>query len=442
MQTSLEMLGALERRLTMSVPMAQIESEIQQRLTRLAKNAKVPGFRPGKVPMRMIAQQYGPQVRSDVITDAVQNTFADAVREQNLRIAGQPRIEPKPDATAPDQLEFAAVFEVYPEVKLGDLSGVRIERPVTEVGPDDVRNTIEMLRRQRTRYEPAARAAMAGDRVTVDFSGKIDGVAFPGGQASDFAIVLGENRMLPEFEAAVTGMSAGESKTFNLTFPEDYHGKEVAGKVAEFSLSVKGVASPIAPEVDAEFARAFGIASGNVEDLEREIAANLRLELKHKIEARVKEQAFTALRDKADLSLPRALVEIESQNMVQRMVNDLRQQGSKPEDMNITPDMFRASAESRVALGLVIAEVVREHGLAAKAEQVKALVQEAAQTYEQPEAVVRWHYEKPERLNEFEAQALEKNVVEWVLGRAQVVDTPVAFADLMGAQKSPQTAAS
>jgi trigger factor len=432
MQTSLETLGQLERRLTMSVPIAKIESEIQQRLTRLAKNAKVPGFRPGKVPMRMIAQQYGPQVRSDVISDAVQTTFADAIREQNLRIAGHPRIEPRTEAAAPDLLEFSAVFEIYPEVKLGDLAEVRIERPATQVGPDDVRNTIEMLRRQRTRYEHATRAASAGDRAIVDFSGKIDGVAFPGGQASDFAIILGEGRMLPEFEAAIAGMREGEAKSFPVTFPDDYHGKEIAGKMAEFELTVKDVAAPLVPEVDADFAKAFGIASGDVDELHAEIAANLKLELKHKIEAKVKQQAFSALREKAELAIPRSLVEIETQSMMQRMENEMRQQGTKAEDMKLSPEMFRASAEARVALGLVLAEVVRAHGLNAKPDQVKALVQEAAQTYEQPEAVVRWHYEKPERLNDFESQAVEHNVVEWVLGRAKVEDTPATFADLMG----------
>lgn len=432
MQTSLETLGQLERRLTISVPLAKIETEIRQRLARLAKNAKVPGFRPGKVPMTMIAKQYGPQVRSEVITDALETTFADAVREQNLRIAGSPRIEPKSADAATDQLEFSAVFEVYPEVVLGDLSGIAIERPVTPVGDDDVRNTIEMLRRQRARYEHVSRPAAASDRVIVDFSGRIDGVAFPGGQASDFAIVIGESRMLPEFEAAVTGMSEGETTTFGLTFPADYHGREVAGKHAEFTLTVKSVSAAVLPEVDADFAKAFGIASGSVEELHAEIAANLRLELKRKIEAKVKEQAFAALRQSAQLALPKSLVEEETRTMAQRMAADLRQQGMKPEDIKLTPEMFRASAEGRVALGLVLAEVVQAHGLQAKPDQVKALVQEAAQTYEQPEAVVRWHYEKPERLSEFESLAVEHNVVEWVLGRAKVVDKPTAFADVMG----------
>jgi trigger factor len=436
MQTSLETLGELERRLTMSVPVAQIESEIVQRLARLAKNVKVPGFRPGKVPMKMVAQQYGPQVRSDVISDAVKATFADAIREQNLRIAGYPRIEPKAEAAAPDLLEFSAVFEVYPDVKLGDLSDVTIERPQTEVGSDDVGRTIDMLRKQRTRYERVSRVATSGDRASVDFNGKIDGTAFPGGQATDFSIVLGEGRMLPEFEAAIAGMSAGETKTFALRFPDDYHGKEVAGKQAEFALTVKSVEAGFVPEADADFVKAFGIASGSVDDLKAEIASNLKLELKRKIDGKVKEQVFAALRRKVDFVLPKSLVEIEAQNMAQRMAADMREQGMKAEDIKLAPEMFRAGAEARVALGLILSEVVRAEGLGAKPEQVKALVQEAAQTYEQPEAVVRWHFEKSERLSDFEALAVEHNVVAWVLSRAKVDDKPASFTDLMGTNRT------
>ncbi len=436
MQTSLETIGQLERRLNVAVPLADIESEVGKRLARLAKNVRIAGFRPGHVPLKMVAQQYGPQVRSDVITDTVQTSFNDAVREQKLRVAGAPRIEAKPNAQAPDQLEFSAVFEVYPEIRVPDISSVTIERPVAEVTPADVDETIEVLRRQRTRYEPVERAAQAGDRVIVDFTGTIDGVEFPGGQAKDFAILLGEGRMLPEFESALAGMRAGEQKTFALTFPADYHGKEVAGKEATFALTVASVAQPVLPDVDAEFAKAFGIASGNLDELKAEITSNLKLELRRKIEAKVKEQALGVLRQKADFALPKSLVDTEAQTMMQRMAADLTQQGMKPEEVKLTPDLFRANAEERVTLGLVLSEIVRTEGLQARPEQVKALVVDTAQTYEQPDAVVRWHYEKPERLNEFEALAVERNVVEWVLARAHVVDKPASFAELMGSPKS------
>jgi trigger factor len=362
----------------------------------------------------------------------VQATVTNAIRDQNLRIAGNPRIEPKTDGPpAEDQFEFSAVFEVYPEIRVGDLSQVTITRPIAEVTPADVEDTIEVLRRQRATYVPATRSAANGDRVIVDFTGRIDGVEFQGGQAKDFAIQIGEGRMLPEFEAAVTGMQAGESKAFTLTFPADYHGKEVAGKVAEFSLSVQSVATPVLPPVDAEFARAFGIASGDLTELRAEITSNLELELKRKIEGKVKDQALAALRRGAELAVPRSLVAQEAQNMAQRMAAELQQQGMAAADIKLTPDMFQASAEERVALSLVVSEVVHAHGLAARPEQVKALVTEAAQTYEQPDAVVRWHYEKPERLGEFEALAVERNVVDWVCGQARVQDIPVPFSELM-----------
>jgi trigger factor len=431
MQTSIETLGQLERRLSVAVPVATIESEIGKRLARLAKTVKVAGFRPGKVPMKMVAQQYGPQVRSEVIGDAVQSSFAEAMRGQDFRIAGYPRIEPK-EATADGQLEFQATFEVYPEIKIGDLAGASIERPVAEVAAADIDHTIDVLRKQRIRYEPVTRAIQAGDRAIVDFTGTIDGVEFAGGQAKDFPIVLGENRMLPEFEAALTGLSAGESKTFPLTFPADYHGKDVAGKQAQFALTVKSVDEGRLPPVDAEFAKAFGVASGSIDELRAEIGQNLALELKRKIENKVKEQAFAALRSKAEFALPKSLIEIEADGMMRKMADDLMRQGMKAEDVKLSPDLFRASAEERVALGLAVGELVRTEGLAAKPDQVKALVAEAAQTYEQPEAVVRWHFEKAERLAEFEALAVERNVVDWVLARARVVDKPSSFADLMG----------
>jgi trigger factor len=430
MQTTLETLGQLERRLHVAVPMEQIDGEVQKRLARLAKTVKVAGFRPGKVPLKMIAQQYGPQVRSDVISDTVQASFNDAVRAQNLRVAGYPRIEPK-QAAANDQFEFSAVFEIYPEIKVGELSGVKITRPIAEVTPADVDRTIEILRKQRVKYEAVSRPAQLGDRVRVDFTGRIDGVEFPGGQAKDYAIVLGEGRMLPEFDAALTGMSAGESKAFALTFPADYHGKEVAGKEAQFELTLHSVSGPKLPEVDAEFAKNFGIASGSLEELRAEITSNLKLELKRKIEAVLKEQVLRALRARAQLTVPRSLVEIEAQTMLNRASAELRSRGVKPEDTTLSPDAFRPQAEERVALGLILNEIVRAHGLQAKPEQVRALIAETAQSYEQPDAVIRWHYEKPERLNEFELVAVEHNVVEWMLGHAQVDDAPRSFAELM-----------
>ena len=439
MQTTLESLGQLTRRLNVAVPIAQIEGEVQKRLARLAKTAKVAGFRPGKVPLKMVAQQYGQQVRSDVISDAVNDSFNDAVREQNLRVAGYPRIERRDEAASSQEaLEFSAVFEVYPEVSIPDVSNAVINRPQAEVTAADVDRTIDVLRKQRTRYTPVQRPAQTGDRVIVDFTGTIDGVAFAGGQAQDFSITLGEGRMLPDFENATNGIAVGETRDFSLTFPADYHGKEVAGKLAHFTLTAKEVAEAHVPPLDEAFAKAFGIASGSVDALRAEVETNLKLELKRKIDAVVKDQALKALRERAYFELPQSLVQIEAQGLVQRMAQNLRQQGAKSEDIKLTPDMFRTQAEERVALGLIVGELVRSEGLQARPDQVKAMVQEVAQTYEQPDAVVRWHFEKRERLAEFEALAVEQNVVDWVLGRARVNDVPTTFEALM-APAAPAT---
>ncbi|MCC6869346.1 MAG: trigger factor [Burkholderiales bacterium] len=433
MQSTLENLGELSRRLNVAVPLAQIDGEVGKRLARLAKSVKVPGFRPGHVPLKMVEKQYGSQVRSDVISDAVQASFADAVREQNLRIAGYPRIEPAANPSAADgALEFSAVFEVYPDIVLGDIAAATIERPQVEVTPADVDRTLEVLRRQRATFHPAPDGAASGDRVKVDFTGTIDGVAFAGGQATDFDIVVGEGRMLPEFETAVTGMRPGEQKTFDLAFPADYHGKDVAGKTARFELTVKDVARPDIPPLDSAFATAFGIKSGEVDDLRTEVESNLQIELKRKIATLLRDQVMRVLRERATLVLPKSLVEGEVQQLMRRMAGQLQQQGVKAEDIKLEPTMFEKQAEDRVALGLILGEIVRNESLEAKPEQVKAMVRELAQTYEQPDAVVRWHYEKPERLADFENLAVEHNVVTWVLGKAQVKDVPASFEDVVG----------
>ena len=434
MQTSLETLGALERRLNVAVPIAEIEGEVKKRLTRLARTVKVAGFRPGKAPLRMLDQQYGSQVRSDVISERVQSTFNDAIRSQNLRVAGTPRIEPqRGDQPATETLEFSAVFEVYPEVQIGQVDDIAITRPLAEVTPQDIDRTLEVLRKQRTTYSTVERVAQAGDRVHVDFTGTIDGVEFAGGQARDFPIVLGEGRMLPEFEAAITGAAAGDAREFPLTFPADYHGREVAGKEARFTLTVHRVEAPETPALDSEFAKAFGIASASVDDLRREVEANLRLELKRKVDAAIKAQALSGLRQRATFAVPKALVDSEAHALRERTLANLREQPNvKPENLDLSLDVFRPQAEERVALGLIIAELVRNEQLHAKPEQIKTLVTETAQTYEQPDAVVRWHYEKPERLRDFEAMVLEQNVVDWILARAKVTDEPTTFETIMG----------
>ncbi|TMH32025.1 MAG: trigger factor [Betaproteobacteria bacterium] len=428
---NVETLGTLERRVSMSVPAAEIEREVDTRLKKLARNVKMPGFRPGKVPLKLIAQTYGPQVRSEVLSDAVQKAFTDVVKEANLKVAGFPRIEKK-DGGDTAALEFSATFEVYPEVKLGDLAGVTIERPQVTVDDAAVDRTIGILRKQRTRFVPVERPAKEGDRLTVDFSGTIDGEPFAGGKGENFVFALGEGRMLPEFDAAAQGMRAGETKTFELTFPADYHGKEVAGKRASFELSMKSVEEPQLPEVDAEFAKSLGIAEGDVAKMRSEIRANVERETNKRIEARVKAQVLQALLDRTPLELPKSLVQMEAQQLVERAAADLQARGMKPGQIPLDPAAFEATAKRRVALGLIIGELARAENLQPKPAEVRAAVEQEAATYESPAEVVKWFYMQPQRLSEMEGMALEANVVKWVLGRATVVDKPVAFDDLMG----------
>ncbi len=435
MAANLETLGSLERRLSMSVPMADVERQIDERLKKLARTVKMSGFRPGKVPMKLVAQQYGPQVRSEVLGDAVQKAFNDAVKEANLKVAGYPRIEPKEakEGEAVTQaMEFSATFEVYPEIKPGDVSAQTVDRPLVEVNEAEVDKTIEILRKQRGSFVAAARGAQKGDRVTVDFAGSIDGTPFQGGSAEGFQFALGEGRMLPEFETAAEGMAAGAEKTFELKFPADYHGKDVAGKTAVFKLSVKLVEELKLPELDAEFAKGLGVADGDVAKMRADIKANVEREVAKRIKARVKSQALQALHDATPIELPKALVEMETQNLVQQARQDLEARGLKMEQLPFDPAAFEASAKRRVALGLIVGELARLENLQPKPDQVRKLIEEQAESYESPAEVVKWFYMQPQRLNEMEGLALEENVVAWVLSKAKVTDKAVAFDELMG----------
>jgi trigger factor len=433
MPATVENLGTLERRVSMSVPLQDIERQVEAKLKQLARNVKMPGFRPGKVPMKIVAQTYGPQIRNEVLGDAVQKSFTDAVREANLRVAGYPKIEPKKEAANEQALEFSATFEVYPDVKVGDLSSAAIEQPKVAVDDAAVERTIEILRKQRARFVPASRPARDGDRLTVDFQGSIDGQPFEGGKAENFALTVGEGRMLPEFEAAVRGMSPGEGKTFGVRFPEDYHGKAVAGKDASFEIQVRSVEEPQLPELDAEFAKALGVTDGDVAKMRSEVRANVEREVKKRIDARIKGQALDALLAATPLELPRSLIEMEAQQLVQRAAADLQSRGVKLDQVPLAPQHFEETARRRVALGLVIAELARAENLQPKPAEVRAMVEQEAQSYESPAEVVKWFYMQPQRLSEMEAMALEANVVKWILSKAKVQEKDMAFDELMGA---------
>ena len=431
MEATTAQANELERRVDLSIAIADVEKEMEQRLKRMGKNMKMPGFRPGKVPFSIVKQQYGDQARHEVLSEELDRVFGETVTEKKMRVAGYPRIEPKTTESA-THLEFSAIFEVYPEFTPGDLSAAEIERPTLEVSAAEVDKTLDILRKQRVSYEDADRAAAKEDRVVIDFLGKKDGVPFQGGQASDYPFVLGQGMMLPDFENAVEGAKAGESKTFDLTFPADYHAKDLAGQTVQFDITVKQIQGPKLPEVDAEFARSMGIADGDVEKMRAEIEANLKREVKRRIEGKIKDQVMEALLATNPITVPVALVDMEVQRLMQAARQDMEQRGMKVKDLPIQPEWFADQAKRRVTLGLVLAEVVKTENLQATPEQVRAMVEETAASYEQPEEVIRWYYAQPQRLQEVEGVAIENNVVAWVLGKAKVSDKAVAFDDLMG----------
>jgi trigger factor len=420
----------LERNLILSLPAVEIESQITTRLRQIARTAKMSGFRPGKVPFNIVANQYGFQVRQEVMSDSVQKSFADAVRGQNLRVAGYPRFAPANSGESADKFEFTATFEVYPEVKLGVLDGKKLNRPFAEVTGTDVDNTLETLRKQRATYDKTDRAAEKGDFLVVDFRGTLNGEPFKGSEAENFGVVLGEGRMLPDFEAALLGMMGGESKTFDLTFPADYQ-EGLAGRTVQFSASVKVVNAPKLPPVDAEFAKSLGVPDGDVPTMRDEIKSNLERELKKRIQSLTKDQVMEALASVSELELPRSLVDVEIGRLQDQAVKDLEARGMTTKDLQLPPELFVERAEKRVKLGLILSEVVKQNELKARPEQIRAIVEEHAESFEDPKQMVRWYYSDPSRLAEVEAMVLEDNVVEWAAKSMDVATVTQSFDEIM-----------
>ena len=435
MAVTVENLEKLERRITLTLPASAITQEVETRLRKLARTVKAAGFRPGKVPMSVVAQRYGYSVHYEVMNDKVGRAFADATSEAKLRVAGAPRISEK--AGAPDgELAFDATFEVYPEIKLGDLSLAEVERVATAVTEAAIDKTLDILRKQRRTFALRAQteSVAEGDRVTIDFEGKIDGEPFEGGKAEAFQFIVGEGQMLAAFEGAVRGMKAGDSKTFPLQFPADYQGKDVAGKEADFMVTVKKIEAQHLPEVNEALAKSLGIKEGTVEALRADIKRNLEREVKFRVLARNKAAVMEALVKSAELDVPGTLVGSETERMIEAAREDLKKRGVKDADKApIPPELFKAQAERRVRLGLVVAELVRAHNLQAKPEQLQAHIEEMAQSYEKPSEVVRWYLGDRQRMAEVEAVVVENNVTQFVLGKARVVDKELPFDELMQA---------
>jgi len=433
MTVTVETLEKLERKITLTLPVVNVESEVQTRLKKIARTVKMDGFRPGKVPMNVVAQRYGYSVHYEVMNDKVGEAFANAANEAKLRVAGQPRITEK--ESSPDgEMTFDAVFEVYPDVKINDLSSAEVAKVSAEVTDAAIDKTIDILRKQRRTFSLRAHDAPAqtSDRLTVDFEGKIDGETFAGGKAEDFQFILGDGQMLKEFEDATQGMKAGESKTFQMVFPADYHGKDVAGKTADFMVTVKKIEAAHLPEVNAAMAKSLGIEEATVEGLRADVQKNLAREVKVRLLSRNKQAVMDALIASAELDLPTTAVQSEITRLMEGTRADLKQRGMKDADTTPMPDdIFRPQAERRVRLGLVVAELVRANDLQAKPEQIKSHIEELAASYEKPADVMRWYYGDKNRLAEVEAVVMENNVTDFVLARAKVSEQSISFDDLM-----------
>jgi trigger factor len=440
MSVTIENLGNLDRKITLSFPKADTEKARAARLQKLSKTVKMAGFRPGKVPMKMVEAQYGMQVDFETQFDHASNLFYELSQKEGLKIAGQPRLEPKSEISA-DPVVYDATFEVFPEVKLGDLTKAEITRYTTDVNDAEIDKTLEILRKQRVHFhirgEAGAHgnggdnvAAQVGDQVTVNFVGKIDGVEFAGGKADNFAFILGEGRMLPEFEAAATGLKAGESKTFPLAFPADYHGKDVAGKTADFTITMNKVEWPHLPTVDDDFAKSLGVAEG-VAKMREEIRTNLTREVKRRTQALLKSQVMETLTKVCELDVPKGLAAQEQERLIANARQDLAARGiPNAKDAPIPAELFTAQAEQRVKLGLILNELVKQQSLEAKPEQIKAEIEEQSSSYEDPKEVMRWYYSDPKRLADVEALVLENNVVAYVNSLAKVADKAVSFEEL------------
>ena len=434
MSVTVETLDKLERKITLSLPVQSIQSEVDSRLKKLARTVKMDGFRPGKVPMNVVAQRYGYSVHYEVLNDKVGEAFSRAANEAKLRVAGQPRITEK-DGAPEGEMTFDAVFEVYPEVKIGDLGGAEIEKVNAAVDEAAINKTLEILRKQRRTFALRSldSAAQDGDRVSVDFEGKIDGEPFEGGKAEGHQFQIGEGQMLKEFEEAVRGMKVGESKTFPLAFPADYHGQEVAGKTADFLVTLKKLEAAHLPEVNEALAKSLGIADGTVQGLLEDIRKNLEREVKSRLIGRNKKAAMDLLVAHAELDLPKSVVQAELDRMTEGARADLKQRGIKDADKAPIPEeIFRPQAEQRVRLGLVVAELVRANSLNASPEQIKAHIEDMAASYEKPAEVVRWYYSDNRRMAEVEAVVIENNVTEFVFGKARMTEKTISFEDLMG----------
>lgn len=432
MSATVETTSNLGRRITVVVPMQPIIDEVNQRLNRLAKTAKLAGFRPGKVPRKIVEQQYGAQVRDEVLSNTVERTFTDAVEENKLRVAGFPDIEHKPFGETVDQFEYTATFEVFPEIKIGDLSKAKVEKPTLELSDADVKKTIDVLIKQRATFEPVKRASKKGDKVNISLSASIDGQQVESTGDQGVELVLGEGGRYTEFDEHLAGSKSGSEKTFEITYPADHRPEQLAGKTVVYEVKFNSVEQAKLPEVDADFARSLGVEDGDVEKMQAEIKASLGQEVEKRVKAKLKDQVFQVLLENVEVEIPKALIDVEINRQMEMTKQNLQQRGVDVSNVTLEPTMFEEQAKRATKLRLILSEIVISNELQAKPDQVRAMVDQFGQSFERPEEVVRWYYADPKRLDEPAALATEENVVNWVLDAVKVSNKKVKFDELMG----------
>lgn len=434
MQVSIETTTGLERRMTITVPAARVDSEVNERINKAARTVRMDGFRPGKVPLAVVRKRFGASIRQEALGDLIRDSFYEAVTQEKLNPAGFPTIESVKDEGF-DDVAFVASFEVYPDVKIGSLASIKVERPVADLSDADVEKMIDTLRRQRATWTDTAEAAKDGDRLDIDFDGSVDGEAFEGGASKGFSLVLGSKRMIPGFEDQLVGARAGEERSLNVTFPADYQAENLKGKAAVFKVKVNKVQTPVLPELDDEFIKGFGVTEGGLERFRADVRKNMERELKQAVKNRTKNQALEGLLAAHTLDVPKALVTNEIGRLRQNM---LRQFGGNAK--NVSPDMlpddlFAEQAKRSVTLGLLVGEIIKSSGLEVDANRVRGLIEEIAESYETPAEVVNWYYGNKEQLQQVEAVVLEDQVVDKILADAQVTDTPVSYEELLRNQQ-------
>jgi len=435
MQVSIESSTGLERQLKIGVPADKIDQEVTDRLQKATKTVSIKGFRKGKVPLRVVKQHYGKGVRQEVIGEIVNSSFYEAIQKEELRPVGQPRIDDLKDAEGQD-LEYLAIFEVYPEVKLADLGKVKVSRPVADVTPEDVEKMISVLRDQQATFTVAEKAAEDGDQINIDFVGTHKKEEFAGGSAEGQDLVLGSNSMIPGFEDGLIGVSAGDETVLKLKFPKDYHSEELKGKAVQFAVKVHSVSEKQMPEMDDDFFKLYGVEAGGEEKFREDIEANMERELRNAIRTKVKNRVMDQLFSLNKVDVPAALISNEITQLKQQMVQQFG--GGQQIDLSMLPDdMFKEKAERRAALGVIVSEVVKVEELTPDADQVRARVDEIASTYEQPQEVVDYYYSKPELLSSVEAVVLEDQVTELVLSKAKVKEEAQPYDEVV--KPDPET---